>query len=73
MNSYLLANCIFDAEPTLKHVEAAYAREERNAKQSARWLSFICGSPFARRQEEMPDQENHQIKIDQELPIRTHT
>lgn len=71
MNSYMLANCIFDAEPTLKHVAAAYAHEEQQTKsicenakpsrvqQSARDRRVKGGSA---RQEEMPDQENHQIK-----------
>lgn len=33
----MLANCIFDAEPTLKHVAAAYAHEEQQTKS-------ICGN-----------------------------
>ena len=72
MNSYMLANCIFDAEPTLKHVAAAYAHEEQQTKsicgnakpsrvqQSARDRRVKGGSA---RQEEMPDQESP----DQEL------
>ena len=85
MNSYMLASCIFDAEPTLKHVAAAPTKtksicgdakpcqnREAECRAPRTGVSKVAQHWWLSIWQEMPDQENHQIKNRLCLGDKTH-